>query len=287
MANQNKTAFTNGIRDGSPIALGYFAVAFSLGIVARKAGLTPFQGFLSSILNHASAGEYAEFTVIMANAPYFEMAIVILITNMRYLLMSCALSQRFAPDSPLGHRFLVGFGITDEIFGISIGKVGVLNPWYSYGAMAIALPAWAMGTAMGIVAGNILPASAVSALSVALYGMFVAIIIPAARADRVVCGVVLVSFLASFVVSRISLLDGLSDSMKISLLTVLIAGAAAALFPVKEDGPGRDAGKDERDAEKGQWDVGKDGRDKRDAGKGERNAGKGEWNAGEVTGHDT
>ncbi len=233
--NRNINAFKNGICDGFPIALGYFAVAFSLGIVARKAGLNPFQGFLSSILNHASAGEYAEFTVIMANASYFEMAFVILVTNIRYLLMSCALSQRFAPDIPLFPRLFVGFGITDEIFGISIARAGMLNPWYNYGAMAIALPCWAAGTAMGIVAGNILPVSAVSALSVALYGMFLAVIIPASRTDKIVGGVVTASFLVSFAVSKIPALANLSDSLKISLLTVLISGIAAFLFPARED----------------------------------------------------
>lgn len=233
--NRNKNAFTNGIRDGIPIALGYFAVAFSLGIVAKKAGLNPFQGFLSSILNHASAGEYAEFTVILANAPYIEMAFVILVTNIRYLLMSCALSQKFDSNISFIHRFLVGFGITDEIFGISIGRIGRLNPYYNYGAMAIALPSWALGTALGIVAGSVLPASIVSALSVALYGMFVAIIIPASKADKIVGGVVTVSFGTSFVVSKIPLFNSMSDSMKISLLTVLIAGLAAVLFPVKEE----------------------------------------------------
>ncbi len=237
--NRNKNAFANGIRDGIPIALGYFAVAFSLGIVAKKAGLNPFQGFLSSMLNHASAGEYAEFTVILANAPYIEMVFVILVTNIRYLLMSCALSQKFDPVTSLAHRFLVGFGITDEIFGISIGRTGRLNPYYNYGAMAVALPSWAMGTAIGIVAGNILPPSVVSALSVALYGMFIAIIIPASRTDKIVGGVVLVSFAASFAASKLPLFYHMSDSMKISLLTVIIAGLAAILFPVndEEDNP--------------------------------------------------
>lgn len=233
--SRSKNAFTNGIRDGIPIALGYFAVAFSLGIVAKKAGLNPIQGFLSSLLNHASAGEYAEFTVILANAPYFEMAFVILVTNIRYLLMSCALSQKFDANTSFAHRILVGFGITDEIFGISIGRTGALNPYYNYGAMAIALPGWSMGTALGIVAGNVLPVSMVSALSVALYGMFIAIIIPASKTDRVVGIVVIISFLASFIVSRISLFDHMSDSMKISLLTVIIAGIAAVLFPVKDE----------------------------------------------------
>lgn len=233
--NQNKKAFISGLRDGIPIALGYFAVAFSLGIVAKKAGLNPFQGFLSSMLNHASAGEYAEFTVIMADAPYLEMAFVILVTNIRYLLMSCALSQKFSPASPYAHRLLVGFGITDEIFGISIGKPGILNPYYPYGAMLIAIPSWALGTALGIIAGNILPAAVVSALSVALYGMFVAIIVPASREDKAIGCVVIASFFISFAVSRIPLFDNISDSMKISLLTVMIAAAAAILFPIDDE----------------------------------------------------
>lgn len=247
--NRNKNAFTNGLRDGIPIALGYFAVAFSLGIVAKKAGLNPFQGFLSSLLNHASAGEYAEFTVIMANAPYVEMAFVILVTNIRYMLMSCALSQRLHPQTSYAHRLFVGFGITDEIFGISIGRAGDLNPYYTYGAMAIALPGWAFGTAIGVVAGNILPPSIVSALSVALYGMFIAIIIPAAKTDRIVGGVIIASFLTSFAASKISLFGHMSDSMKISLLTVVISGLAAALFPVKEDDGSTVADSDKEAAE--------------------------------------
>ena len=218
--------------DSIPIALAYFAVAFSLGIMARKAGLTPFQGFLSSMLNHASAGEYAEFTVIEAGAPYIEMALVILITNARYLLMSCALSQRFAPDAPLIHR---GFGITDEIFGISIARPGNVNPVYTYGAMALALPAWSSATAIGIVAGNILPASAVSALSVALYGMFLAIVIPPTKKNKVLGGVVLISFVFSGLFTWLPVTKTLSASMRTIILTIVIAGAAAVLFPVKDE----------------------------------------------------
>ena len=115
--------------DSIPIALAYFAVAFSLGIMARKAGLTPFQGFVSSMLNHASAGEYAEFTVIEAGAPYIEMALVILITNARYLLMSCALAQRFSEDTPFIHRLFIAYDVTDKLFGITIARPGYLNPF--------------------------------------------------------------------------------------------------------------------------------------------------------------
>ena len=221
-----------GMRDGVPIALGYFAVSFSLGIAARHAGFTPMQGFLASLLNNASAGEYAAFTLIAAKAAYWEVALITLIANARYLLMSCALAQRFAPGAPFFHRLIIGYDVTDELFGITIARPGYLNPFYTYGAIALAAPAWAMGTALGIVAGNLLPLLAVSALSVALYGMFLAIIIPPARKNKVVAVLVALSFALSFVCNFLPGIASLSDGTRTILLTVLISCGAAVLFPV-------------------------------------------------------
>ena len=228
----SRRVFCDGMRDGFPIALGYFAVAFSLGIAARHAGFTPMQGFWASLLNNASAGEYAAFTLIAAKATYLEVAIITLIANARYLLMSCALAQRFSPETPFFHRLLIGYDVTDELFGITIARPGYLNPCYTYGAILLAAPAWAIGTALGIVAGNALPLRVVSALSVALYGMFLAIIIPPARKDRVVAALVLLSFVLSFACSYLPGVAALSDGTRTILLTVLISGAAAVLFPV-------------------------------------------------------
>lgn len=223
-----------GVRDGFPIGLGYFAVAFSLGITAKHAGLSPVQGFLASILNHASAGEYALFSLIAANAAYWESAMVSCIANARYLLMSAALSQRFSPDTAFLHRVFVGFGITDEIFGLGVAHRGWISPPYLYSAFLLADVFWASGTATGIVAGSILPASAVSALSVAIYGMFLAIIIPPMREDRVVAVLVPVSFACSFACSVLPVMRTLSSGFQTILLTVVIAALAAAFFPVKE-----------------------------------------------------
>ena len=119
----HRNALLCGIRDGIPIGLGYLAVSFSLGIAARSAGLNAFQGFLISILNNASAGEYAAFTVIAADSGLLEMALITLITNARYLLMSCSLSQRFSPDTPMLHRLLVGYDVTDELFGMFLAII--------------------------------------------------------------------------------------------------------------------------------------------------------------------
>lgn len=230
-----KKELKEGMRDGIPIGLGYLAVSFSLGVAARSAGLTAFQGFMASLLNNASAGEYAGFTVIAANASYLEMALMTLVANARYLLMSCALSQKFAPDTPLKHRLLVGYDVTDEIFGITIARPGILNPYYTYGAILVAAPCWACGTALGVTAGNLLPLRAVSALSVALFGMFLAVIIPPARKNRIVAIFVLVSFLASFAAANLPCISQLSGGTRTIILTVLISAAAAALFPVKEE----------------------------------------------------
>ena len=210
-------------------------MAFSLGIAARNAGLNAFQGFLISLLNNASAGEYAAFTVIAADSGFLEMALITLITNARYLLMSCSLSQKFSPDTPLYHRLLVGYDVTDELFGIAIARPGYLDPFYSYGAFLPAIPGWAIGTALGVTAGSVLPARLVSALSVALFGMFLAIIIPPSRKNPVVLGCVAVSFAASWLCSVLPLTKALSEGTRTILLTVVIASAAALFFPVKDE----------------------------------------------------
>lgn len=233
--NSHNKVLREGFRDGIPIGLGYLAVSFSLGVAARNAGLSAFQGFLVSLLNNASAGEYAGFTVIAANGAYFEIFLMTLIANARYLLMSCALSQKFSPDTPLIHRIFVGYDVTDEIFGITIARPGMLDPFYSYGAILIAAPAWAGGTALGVIAGNLLPVRAVSALSVALFGMFLAVIIPPARKNRVIALFVLISFAASFAATYLPLISQLSGGTRTIILTVLISAIAAILFPVNEE----------------------------------------------------
>lgn len=230
-----RSAFLRGMRDGTPIGLGYLAVSFALGIAAQSAGMTAFQGFLMSALGMASAGEYAAITVIGAGAPYIEMAVVTLVTNARYLLMSFALSQRLSPDMRLWQRLLIGHSVTDELFGIAIAQPKPLDPMYSYGSYAVAIPCWAFGTALGVIAGDILPARVVSALGVALFGMFIAIIIPPARRDRVLLLFVLLSFAASWGASVLPWISSLSSGTRTIILTVALSAAAAVLFPVKEE----------------------------------------------------
>jgi predicted branched-subunit amino acid permease len=231
----NRQAFIRGMKAGVPIALGYFAVSFSLGIAAKAVGLTPFQGFLASLLNSASAGEYALFSLIGAGASLVELVFVTIVANGRYLLMSCALGQKFSEDTPLIHRFGVGFYITDEIFSLSITTPGKLNPFINYGAIAVAVPAWSVGTALGIVAGNILPANIVSALSVALYGMFIACFVPPAKANKILLCAIPVCFLLSYLAFRMPYIGDLSEGTRAVILTVVIATVLAIAFPIKDE----------------------------------------------------
>lgn len=238
MQPETKRWFLRGLRDGVPIGLGYFAVAFALGIKAVGAGMTALESTLMSLFNLTSAGEAAAIALIGAGTTYVELAFTQLVINMRYLLMSCSLSQKIDGRTSLLHRFLIGFGVTDEIFGISMAVPDKLSPAYSYGAMAVAVPGWTLGTLFGAVLGNVLPDRAVTALSVALYAMFLAIILPPARKSKVIAGLVAVSMAASaglgFLVEHFAI-TWLTEGFRIILLTVVIAAVAAVLFPVKDE----------------------------------------------------
>ena len=233
-----KTWFSRGMRDGLPIAIGYFAVAFALGIKATAAGLTPWQSALMSLLNVTSAGEAAAIALLGVGTTYVELAFTQLVINIRYLLMSCALSQKLSQNTPILHRLLVGYGVTDEIFGISAAVDGHLSPYYSYGAIAVAVPGWTLGTLLGAVMGNVLPARATTALGVALYAMFLAIVLPPARKSRVIAGLVAASAAASAMLTLLCeklSLAWFTEGFRIIVLTVVISAAAAILFPLKEE----------------------------------------------------
>ena len=234
MELSNRQWYARGLKAGVPIGLGYLAVAFTLGIAAKNAGLTAFQATLTSFLINASAGEFVGFTLIGAGASYLEVAIMELVANARYLLMSFSLSQKLSPKTGIGHRMLIGWYVTDEVFGVSISAPGKLNPFYTYGAISLACPGWAIGTCLGVIVGNILPASLVSALSVGLYGMFIAIFVPPSKTSKVIGGLVLVSMALSFAFNRIPVFDGISSGVKTIILTVAISAAAALLFPIRE-----------------------------------------------------
>lgn len=230
-------ALAEGMRDGVPIALGYLAVSFSLGITAAGAGLDPLQAFVASLLCNASAGEFAAFSAISHEAALLELIAVTCVANARYILMGASLAQRFDERTPLWQRVLVAYDNTDELFGIALARPGRIDPFYSFGSFIPALPGWAAGGLLGALLGDILPLDVLSALSVALFGMFLAVIVPAAHREKPVCAAVAASFALSMAAAAAPVISGLSEGTRTIILTLAIAGAWAWLFPVRDGKP--------------------------------------------------
>ena len=219
-----------------PIALGYMAVSFTFGIIAKQSGLNPFEAVFMSITNFTSAGQFAGLTLIAASATFLEIAFTQLIINSRYFLMSAALSQKIEQNTSLLHRLIMAAGISDEVFGLSMSVKERLNPYYTYGIISMAMPGWALGR-LGVISGNILPEKMISALSIALYGMLLAVIIPPAKGNKILTALIFISMVASLLFAILPFLNTISSGVKIILLTIIIAGIAAILFPVKEEIP--------------------------------------------------
>lgn len=228
----------HGLRNGIPIAMGYLAVAFSIGIIAAKAGLSPQEGFLSSFFTRASAGEYGTYTLVAVQAAYAEVVAMCLVVNLRYMLMSAALSQKIAPGTSWFHRILMACCVTDEVFGISIAHPGYTPPAYTYSAALLSTLFWASGCALGIVASSLLPQTMVIALSMSLYGMFLAIIIPPARKDRNVLYALIASFVLSGLCAVAPITGEWSSGMRTVVLTIVISAVAAWLKPINTDDDG-------------------------------------------------
>lgn len=227
--------FKNGLKAGVPIALGYFAVSFTFGMMAIAGGLSIGEAVLISATNLTSAGQFAGLTIILSNGSYVEMILSQLIINLRYCLMSFSLSQKLDRSESWNHRFGIAFGVTDEIYAVSVSQKGKVSALFNYGAMVVAIPGWVFGTLCGALLGNILPSFIVSALSVAIYGMFIAIIIPPAKHNKNILYVVIVSMILSTCFAYLPLLNKVSSGFVIIICTLVVSLLAAKFAPIKED----------------------------------------------------
>ena len=233
-----KNVFICGVKDGIPIGLGYFAVSFAFGMTAATGGMSAFDAGLISLTNLTSAGQFAALGIIASNGSYFELFLSQLVINLRYMLMSFSLSQKIDPKAPFFHRFIASFGITDEIFGISSAQEYPLHPVYIYGAMSVAIPGWVAGTLAGALLKDMLPGMILSALGIAIYGMFLAIIIPPASEQRAVGFAVFAAMALASAFHFIPGLNRVSAGFVIIIVTVVTSAAAALLAPVEDDDEG-------------------------------------------------
>lgn len=230
-----KKEFLLGLKNGIAIALGYFAVSFSFGILAVSKGLSAFEAVLISMTNVTSAGQFAGLTIISAGGSLIEMAVSQLVINMRYALMSLSLSQKLHSSVGIGKRLIMAFTNTDEIFAVVSGRNVPVTFSYMFGVSIISWLGWSGGTLLGAVAGAVLPDILCSSLGIALYAMLISIVMPSFREYKSVKCAVLLAALCSLAFSYMPVLKSISPGFAIVICTVVASAVCALYFPVKEE----------------------------------------------------
>ena len=224
-----KKDFIQGLRDGVPIMAGYFAVSFSFGILAMQGGLSVIQAALTSLTNMTSSGQFAGLQIIAAGGTLIELILTQVIINMRYSLMSLTLSPKLDKKIKLWQRLLIAFANTDEIFAVAMSRERSLTFMYMAGLQILPIFGWTAGTAIGAIAGNLLPAALTAALGIALYGMFIAVVVPVARRSRPV----LLSALIAIAISCVLYVLKVSAGISIIVSTVAASALMAFLRPIE------------------------------------------------------
>jgi predicted branched-subunit amino acid permease len=235
MKRLNIKDFTAGMKAGMPVCVGYFSVSFGFGAMAVAQSLSVWHAILISATNLTSAGQFAGLTVIAAAATILEMILSQLVINSRYALMSLALGQRLGPNVGTGKRLIAAFFNTDEVFALGMSRQGRLSVSFFTGAGAVAALGWTGGTALGAVAGSVLPVSVRMALGVMLYGMFIAIVVPQARQEKPMLLSMLLALVFSCLFAWIPALSGVSAGVAIVVCTVAAASICALVCPVEQE----------------------------------------------------
>lgn len=239
-----KNQFSKGLHDGIPICLGYLSVAFAFGIFAVSNGLTGFEAVLISMTNVTSAGQLAAVPIIATGGTLIELAVTQLVINLRYALMSISLSQKLDNKVRLADRFLISFVNTDEVFAVASSKDGLVSREYMFGLILTPYIGWAVGTLLGVVAGNVLPQIIISALGIAIYGMFIAIIVPQAKKNGKTALCILFAVALSCAFEYIPALNQVSKGFVIIISAVAASALFAFVAPVKTDSEKNDTNAD-------------------------------------------
>jgi len=236
-------SFKQGLKDGIPIFLGYLAVSFAFGIFCITKGLTPIVAIITSLTNLTSAGQFAGVKLMIVIAPYIEIFLTTLLINLRYSLMSIALSQKIDDSVKTYHKLIFGFGVTDEVFAIAVQKEKI-NHKYMYGLILLPIVGWTLGTALGCFLSDILPTRILDALGIALYAMFIAIIIPESRKKLSVFIVVLIAALLGVLFYYTPVIKEISIGFQIIIITIVTSLFGALVFPIKEEEEKKDGDSD-------------------------------------------
>ena len=236
---QEINSFKKGIKDGMPICLGYLSVSFAFGIFATESGLSLLQTLLISMTNVTSAGQLAAVPIITAGGAFLELIVSQLIINLRYALMSVSFSQKLGKSVKLFDRFVISFVNTDEVFAVATGQKSSVGKKYLYGLILMPYLGWSVGTLLGAAAGNILPDILTSALGIAIYGMFVAIVIPETKKSKATALCVLTAVILSTIFTYTPYLSSIPQGFTIIICAVISSGIFAALCPIETEEAGK------------------------------------------------
>lgn len=228
---KSQNSYLYGLNKGLPIALGYLSVSFGFGITAVGMGIPSVGAILISLTNLTSAGQLAGIGIIAACGTILEMVLTQLVINLRYSLMGLALTQKLDDSFTTPHRMITSFAITDEVFAVAAAERGLIGKRFMYGLITLPPIGWTLGTVLGVYAGQILPASLCAALGLALYSMFVAIIVPPARKDRGVLAAVVIASAMSCAMYYVPFLNRISTGFRIIICAVVASGLMAVVKP--------------------------------------------------------
>ena len=231
---ENKS-FSMGIRDGIPICLGYLSVSFAFGIFATGQGLSIMETLLISMFNVTSAGQLAAVPIIASMGSFIELALTQLVINLRYALMSVSLSQKFGSSIRIPDRFLIAFVNTDEVFAVASGKPGLVGKRYMLGLILTPYLGWSLGTLVGAVAGNILPLIVTSALGIAIYGMFIAIVTPVAMSSLKDALCVITAIAISCIFYYVPWFSSIPSGFVIIITAVVVSALFAIVAPIPDE----------------------------------------------------
>ena len=237
--------FKYGCRDGVPIMLGYFTVSFTFGVSCIAKGFVWWMPLLCSLTNYTGTGQFAGMDLIATAGSVAELIATMLVINARYALMGVSLSQKLDPKTTLWQRLIIAFGLTDENYAVSMRQPRDVTFSYFLGVSVTAFAGWVGGTLLGALAGNVLPDSLLSAFGIALYAMFIAIVVPPCRTSKAIASVVLVAVGLSCIFYYVPAINSLSSGWAIIICGIVSALFGAVLFPIKpNDGVDKDATKD-------------------------------------------
>ena len=233
--NVSKKEFIRGIRDGFPICLGYLSVSFAFGIFATGLGLSVWEAVFISMFNVTSAGQLAGAPIIASGGSLIELALTQLVINSRYSLMSVSLSQKMDETVRPKDRFIISFLNTDEIFAVSCANRGTLGRAYFFGIIFPPFLGWTLGTLFGAICGNILPKVVISALGIAIYAMFIAIIVPKVKTSAKTALAVLSAIALSCLFKYLPVLKTVPAGFVIIICAVSVSVIFAIIAPIPEE----------------------------------------------------